>query len=119
MHVAVDLLHAFRSEVAFGNHLHLYLCALHGVALAYHGSEGAVAAEVGISRYEQVAQIYRVVDITLHRVNGSEEAVHLLHGIRHEDGLEVVAVFQSAADACGNGIYVFQYRRVFYADDIA
>ena len=44
--VTVDFLHAFRTEISLGNHLHLYLCALHRVSLSYHGTKGAVAREV-------------------------------------------------------------------------
>ena len=41
--VAIDFLHTLRAEIALGNHLHLYLGRLDAVALAYHGTEGAVA----------------------------------------------------------------------------
>ena len=55
MPVTIDFLHAFGAEEAFGNHFHLYLCRLYGVALANHGAKGTVAREVGIARYQQVA----------------------------------------------------------------
>ena len=45
-------------------------------------------------------------------MQGGDEARHFLHGIRHQHGLEVVAVFQSRTDAGGDGIDVFQHRRI-------
>ena len=56
VHVAIDFLHTLRAEKSLGYHLHLYLSTFHAIALAYHGSEGAVAGEVAVTRYEQVAQ---------------------------------------------------------------
>ena len=38
VHVAVDFLHTLGAEISFGNYLHPYLCTLHAVALAYHGT---------------------------------------------------------------------------------
>ena len=110
MHVAIDFLHTLRAEKSLGYHLHLYLRTFHAIALAYHGSEGAVAGEVAVTRYEQVAQIYRIVHTTVDRVDGSEEAMHLLYGVRHEYRLEVVTILQTTTDTCCNGIHVFQYR---------
>ena len=52
-------------------------------------------------------------------MDGCQEAVHFLNGIRHEDRLEVVTILQSATDTCCDGVYVLQNRRVFDADDIA
>ena len=103
VHVAVDFLHALRAEISFGNHLHLYLRTFHAIALAYHSSEGAVAGEVAVTRYEQVAQIYRIVHTTVDRVDGCEEAMHLLYGVRHEYRLEVVTILQTTTDTCCNG----------------
>ena len=99
--------------------LHLYLCTLHAVTLAYHGSEGAVAREVAVSRHEQVAEVDRVVHASLDGVHGSEEAVHLLHGVRHEHRLEVVAILQSSTDTGSNGVNVFEHGRVLDADYVA
>ena len=60
-HIHVEVLvHFFdtlRAVVAFRNHFHFYLCALHRVALADHRTEHAVTAEVGVGGYEQVAQV--------------------------------------------------------------
>ena len=53
----IDFLHTLGAEISFCNHLHLYLRTLHAVALAYHGSEGAVAGKVAVTCYKQVAQI--------------------------------------------------------------
>ena len=57
VHVAIDFLHTLGAGISFCNHLHLYLRTLHALALAYHGSEGAVAGKVAVTCYEQVAQI--------------------------------------------------------------
>ena len=57
MEALVDVLHTFGAVIPFGYHFHFYLCAFHAVTLAYHGTEHPVAAEVGISRDEKVAQI--------------------------------------------------------------
>ena len=119
MHVAIDFLHALGAEISLCNHLHLYLCTLHAVTLAYHGSEGAVAREVAVSRHEQVAEVDRVVHASLDGVHGSEEAVHLLHGVRHEHRLEVVAILQSSTDTGSNGVNVFEHGRVLDADHVA
>lgn len=119
VHAAVYLFHTLRSEVAFGYHFHLYLRTLHAVALANHGAESAVAREIAVARDEQVAEINRVVDAALHWMYGVEEARHLLNGVGHEHGLEVVAELQTAANACRYGVDVLQDRRIFDADDIA
>ena len=63
MEAFVDVLHAFGAVISFGYHFHFYLRAFHTVTLAYHGAEHPVAAEVGISRDEEVAQIDRIDDI--------------------------------------------------------
>ena len=110
MHVAVDLLHTLRTEVALGNHLHLNLCRFHAVALTNHGTEGAVTREVAVASYEEVAHINRVVDVPFDGVNGVQEPVHLLHSVRHQYALEVITVFQSAAGPCGNGLDILQNR---------
>ena len=44
-----------------------------------------------------------------------QEAVHFLNRIGYQYCLEVIAVFQSAADAGGNGVYIFKHRTVFDA----
>jgi len=118
MAVAVDFLHALGAEVALGYHLHLDLCALDGVALANHGAEGAVAREVAVAGDEQVAHVDAVSNVALHGVDDLQEPRHLLHGIGHEDGLEVVAELQSVADAGGNGVDVLQHAGVLDADDV-
>ena len=118
MQVSVHLLDTLRAVVAFRNHFHFNLCALYRVTLANHGAEHAVTAEVGVGRYEQVAQIGRVVDGTLHRMNGVQEAVHFLDGVRDEHRLEVVAILQTVADTCCDGIDVLQYRGIFDTHDV-
>ena len=116
--VAVDFLHALGAEITLGNHLHLNLGTLDAVALANHGSEGAVAREVGIARDEQVTHVYGIGNVALHGADNLQETGHLLHGIGHEDGLEIVAELQSVADARSDGIDVFQHRRILDADDV-
>ena len=116
--VAVDLLHALRTEVALGNHLHLYLCGFYAVAFSDHRSEGAVTREIAIARYEQVAQVHAVVGIALDGVDGGQETVHLLHGIGHKYGLEIVAIFQSVADARCNGVDILQHAGVLDAEHV-
>ena len=44
-----------------------------------------------------------------------QKAVHFLNRIGYQYCLEVIAVFQSAADAGGNGVYIFKHRTVFDA----
>ncbi len=116
--MAVDLFHALGAEEALGNHLHLYLGRLHAVALANHGAEGAVAGEIAVACDKQVAHIDGVVDVAVEWSHGAEEAVHLKRGVRHKYGLEVVAVFQSAAYTGGDGIDILQDGRIFDADDV-
>ena len=100
------------------NHFHFYLCALYRVSLANHGTEHAVTAEVGITCYEQVSQISRVVDGTLYWMHGVEQAVHFQNGVRYEYRLEIVAILQAVADTGCDGINVLQYRCIFYTHDI-
>ena len=107
MQVSVHFLDTFGAVITFGNHFHFYLCAFHGVAFTNHGTEHTVTAEIGVCRYEQVAQISRIVDGTLYRVNGVQQTVHLLNGVRYEYCLEIVTVLQTVADTCSNGIDVF------------
>ena len=116
--VAVDFLHALGAEIALGNHLHLNLGALDAVALANHGSEGTVAREVGVARDEQVTHVDGVGNVALHGVDNLQETGHFLHGIGHEDGLEIVAELQSVADARSDGVDVFQHRRILDADNV-
>ena len=118
MEAFVDVLHAFGAVISFGYHFHFYLRAFHTVTLAYHGAEHPVAAEVGISRDEEVAQIDRIDDIPFDGVYYREKAVHLLCRVGHDDRLEVVSILQAVADACCNGVDVFQHRSVFDADDV-
>ena len=116
--VAVDFLHTLSAEIALGNHLHLDLGALDAVALAYHGAEGAVAREIGVARDEEVAHIDAVGNVALDGIDDGQESRHLLHGIGHEDCLEVVAELQTIADAGGNGIDILQHGAVFDANDV-
>ena len=119
MHVAVDFLHALRSEVSFGYHLHLHLRRLDVIALAYHRSEGAVSREVAVARDELVAQIYAVDDASLlHGTHACEEALHLLHGVGHKHRLEVIAVLESAAYTRSDGIDVFKHRGILYSENV-
>ena len=118
MHVAVDFLHALRTEISLGNHFHLYLRRLHRIALSDHRAKGAVAREVRVAGHQQVADIHAVVDAALDGMDGCQEARHLLHGIRHEHRLEVVAILQARADAGGDGVDVLQHTRVLNADDV-
>ena len=106
MEAFVDVLHAFGAVISFGYHFHFYLRAFHTVTLAYHGAEHPVAAEVGISRDEEVAQIDRIDDIPFDGVYYREKAVHLCR-VGHDDRLEVVSILQAVADACCNGVDVF------------
>ena len=117
--VAVDFLHTFGAVVAFGNHFHLELCGLDGVALSNHRTEHAVAAEVGIHRDEQVAQIDAVADVAVGvGLDGVQESLHLLQGIGDEDCLKVVTEFEAVADTCCDGIDVLQHRTEFDAFDV-
>ena len=108
MKMLIDALHAGRTVVALSYHFHLYLCILDAVASADHGAKYAVAREIGVAGHEQVAQVDGVVDDAFDRVDGAEETVHLLHGIGDQDALEVVAIFQTVADAGCDGVDVFQ-----------
>ena len=51
-------------------------------------------------------------------MNGSQETSHLLHGVRHEHGLEVVTILEAGADAGSDGVDVLQYGGVLDTDDI-
>ena len=66
MKMTIYFLHTFCAEIALSYHLHLYLCAFHTVSLAYHRTEDPVAREVGIACNEQVAEICRVINITIY-----------------------------------------------------
>lgn len=55
--VSVYLLDALGAVVALGYHFHFYLRTFYRITFAYHGAEGAVAAEVGVTRHQQVAQV--------------------------------------------------------------
>ena len=84
------------------------MCILDAVASADHRAKNAVAREIGVAGHEQVAQVDGIVDDAFDRVDGAEETVHLLHGIGDQDALEVVAIFQTVADAGCDGVDVFQ-----------
>ena len=118
MQVTVHFLDTFSTIVAFGNHFHFYLCAFHGVAFTDHGTEHTVTAEIGVGCYEQVAQVSRIVDGTLYRMNGVQQTVHFLNGIRNKYCLEVVTVLQTIADTGCDSIDVLQYRCIFDTYDI-
>ena len=118
MHVSVLLLHTLCAKESLGNHLHFYLRTLHAIPLADHSAKGAVARELRVARHEQVAEIHRIVDIALNRIDGGEETRHLLNGIRYEYRLKVVAILQTATDAGGNSVNVLQHRRILDADNV-
>ena len=109
----VDFLDALGSVITFGYHFHFYLGAFYGISFTYHRTERTVTAEVGVSRHQHVTQINGIADVSVQWMYGLQETVHLLYGIGHEYRLEIIAVFQSAANAGGNGIYVFEYGAVF------
>ena len=46
-------------------------------------------------------------------MNCVEKTAHFLNGVGDEYGLKVITVFQSAANACCDGVDVFQYGAVF------
>ena len=102
--VTIDFLDTLRAVVSFGNHLHFELGGLDGITLSNHGAEYAVSGEVGIHGHEQVAQIDGVGDAPLAWLHALKEAVHFLHCICHQHGLEVVAQLESVADARCYGI---------------
>lgn len=114
----VDFLDTFGSVITFGYHFHLYLGAFYGISLAYHRTERTVTAEVGVSRHQHVTQINGITDVSVQRMYGLQEAVHLLDGVGHEYRLEIVAILQTAANPCGNGIYVFEHGTVFDAGHV-
>ena len=116
--MSVDFLHTFCAIESFGNHFHFDLRRLDRVAPSDHGSKDAVAREIGIAGHKEVAEIYRVVNVSLNGVDRIEEAAHLLHGVAHKHTLEVVAVFQAVADSGSDGINVFQDRSIFDANHV-
>ena len=61
------------------------------------------------------AQIDTIVGIAFQRVDRRQETIHLLNGIRHEYGLEIVAIFQAGTDTCGDGIDILQNRGILDA----
>ena len=58
----IGMMYAVRAIIALGHHLHLELCGFDGVAHAYHLSELAVTAELGVGRNENIAQISAGID---------------------------------------------------------
>ena len=119
MHLAIDFFHTLGSEVAFCYHLHFNLCTLYGISLANHFAECAVSTKLAIARDKQITQVDAVVNATLGRINGRQEAVHLLNGIRKQHGLEIVAIFQAIANACRNGLDILQHRCIFDAHNVS
>ena len=109
----VDFLDTFRAIVTFGNHLHFNLRTLYGISFPYHRAECPVTAEVGVSRHQQVTEINRFIYVSVQRVYRIQETVHLLDSVGNQYSLEVIAVFQSAANTGGDGIHVFEYRTIF------
>ena len=109
----VQFLDTLGTIVPFCNHFHLYLRTLYGVSFTNHGTEDTVAAESGVSCHQQVTQIYRIINLSGYGMHCFQEPVHLLYGIGHQYGLEVVSVFQTTTDSCRDGIYILQYRAVF------
>ena len=114
----VDFLEALGPEITFRDHLHLQLCGLDRISVSDHGSEHTVAGEIGVHSDQQVAHINRVGDTAVGRHDGLEEALHLLYGVCHEYRLEVVALLQSVAYTCANGIYILKHGAVFDALDV-
>ena len=110
--------------VAFGYHAHLELRALDAVASAYHGTKGAVAAELGVARDQEVAHVgYHLLGGLNSELvggqQGGEEVVHLGDGIADRDGKEVVAIAHARDDTGSDGIDVLQRRGILYATDVA
>ena len=114
-----DDVHTLRAEIALGDHLHLGLGRLDGIAPPDHGAKRVVARKARVARDELVAQIDRVEHVSPDRVEGIEECVHLLHGVGHEHGVEVVAKVERPADAGTDGIDVLQHGRILDADHVA
>ena len=115
--------------VAFGDHFHFELCSFDAVTVAEHVAEGAVAAELGVTGYEEVAKVGEAFELTETGVgvevaiaddgrDGLHEVGHFLEGVGDEDGDDVVAVAQAAAEAGGNGVDVFEYGGAFDAGHV-
>ena len=104
----------FGSVISFGNHFHFNLGTFTEYPFSNHGTEHAVTAEIGISRHEKVAQINNRL------YSGLRDVRYLRTGsfpnrIGNQYGLEVVSIFQTAADSGCNGIYILQHRSIFNA----
>ena len=54
----------------------------------------------------------------MHRVDGSQEAVHLPDSIGEEDSLEVIAIAHAVADARADSVDVFQHSRILDTRDV-
>ena len=48
----IDLFDALRAVVSFRDHFHFNLRTFNGISLAYHRTERAVTAEVGVSCHQ-------------------------------------------------------------------
>ena len=96
VHVAIYLLHTLGAEISFCNHLHLYLRTLHAeyplpiIVPNVRLRQKLLNTQSRASRRDKLSRTCIAVD----RVDGRQEAVHLLYGICHEYRLEVVAIFQ-------------------------
>ena len=55
MTMTVNLLHTFGTEVSLGNHFHFDLGGLDAVALTDHRTKGAIAGEITVASYQQIA----------------------------------------------------------------
>ena len=109
----VDLCDAFARVVTFGYHVHLHLRRLYRVAFADHQSEPAVAAELGVGSYQQVAQVGRCESVSLGRVGLFHKTRHLHGTVGDQYREEIVAVTEADADTYRDGIDVFQNRSIF------
>ena len=101
--------------VSFSHHLHLHLGGLDGIAHTNHLTELAVTGEVGVRRYQYIAQIPAGIDVTVTRVAGHGEALNLLNAIGNKYGEEVVTITQAVTDTEGDGIDILHHAGVFQA----
>src|SRR5574344_747873 len=114
----INIFEAFGSVISLCNHFHFDLCTFYAISFPDHGSENTVATEIGIAGDEEVSKINGIVNVSLNGENGCEETFHFLYGIGSQNGLEIVSIFQSVANAGSNGINVFQNGSIFNADNV-
>ena len=104
--------------VALCDHLHFGLRGLDAISHANHLSELSVAREVGVGGNEHISEVSAIGDIALDRRFGLSKTHDLVHGIGEQDGLEIVAIAQTAAHARRDSVDILHDAGVLEPHDI-